>query len=104
MIANRTLKTIHRETGKTGEISVEISLPYLLKEGMVRFPIHPGAAGCSIKVVGLGTDRYDQEVYGVDTLQALQLASDVEGILKRISKTYDLYFNDGDPYFAPENT
>lgn len=104
MIANRTLKTIHRETGILGELSIEIYAPYLLKEGMVEFPIHPGAAGCSIRVVGIGTDYYDQEVYGADSLQAIQLATNVESILKRISKTYDLYFNDGEPYFKPEST
>ncbi len=104
MIASRTLKTKHRITGEIGELSVEIHRPYLLKEGMVDFPIHAGVSGCSVRVVGLGTDQYDQEVYGGDTLQVLQLASDVEGMLKHISQSCELFFKDGEPYFEPENT
>jgi len=87
------------ESGDEGELKVEIYLPYLLKEGMVDFPITPGSAGCSLKIRGLSTDYYDQEVYGADTLQALQLASDVEDVLKHISNKYALFFSTGEPYF-----
>jgi len=40
-----------------------------------------------------------ENVYGADTLQALQLASDVEPILKRLSKKYDIYYPIGEDYF-----
>lgn len=78
---------------------MEIYEPYLLQEGMVDFKFSLGTAGCSIRIKGIGTEYYNHETYGVDTLQALQLASNVESILKRISKKYELFFEDGEPYF-----
>ncbi len=38
-------------------------------------------------------------VYGADSLQALQLAVDIEPILKRLSNRYDFFFPNGDGYF-----
>ena len=83
----------------TGELVVEIYKPYELTEDIVEFPIFKGNAGCSVKFLGLDTDHYDHNVYGADSLQALSMAVDVEGILKTISKTHELYFLDGEPYF-----
>ena len=37
--------------------------------------------------------------YGADSLQALQLAADIEPVLKRLSKRYDFYFPTGEGYF-----
>ncbi len=99
VIAERTLNTKHRETGASGKLLIEVHRPYALTQDMVNFPIENGAAGCSLRFVGLGTDLYDDEVVGIDTLQAIQLASDVEGILKKISQNYELFFTDGSPYF-----
>ncbi|CAJ9896833.1 Uncharacterised protein [Burkholderia pseudomallei] len=39
-------------------------------------------------------------VYGADAVQALELAvQDMEHYLLRLSKKYDFYFDDGEPYF-----
>lgn len=99
LIASRTLKFVEIDSKVSGELIVEIFKPYLLKEEMVDFAITSGCAGCSLRVRGIDTDFYDQEVYGVDSVQALELASNVEGMLKHISKKYDLYFETGEPYF-----
>lgn len=99
IVASRTLRFRKISSGEVGEVTVQISTPYLLKPDMVDFPVSERTAGCSVRVLGIGTDYYNQEVYGADTLQALELAVDVEGIFKRISKEYDLFFLDGDPYF-----
>jgi hypothetical protein len=39
------------------------------------------------------------EVYGADSIQALQLAVDIEPVLKRLSERYDFYFPTGEGYF-----
>jgi hypothetical protein len=99
IIASRRLQFKCRNTEKYGNIVIEIYKPYLLREEMVDFPISSGNSGCSVKVIGLETDYYDQEVYGADAIQALQLATDIEGILKHIDKKFELFFEDGEPYF-----
>jgi acyl carrier protein len=40
-----------------------------------------------------------EKIYGADSLQALQLAVNVEPTLIRIGKKYDLYFPTGEGYF-----
>ena len=91
IIATRRLQFKSCNTEKSGFLVIEIYKPYLLKEDMVDFPITSGNSGCSVKVLGLETDYYDQEVYGADTIQALQLASDIEGMLKHIDKKFELF-------------
>jgi len=83
---------------------VRIGTPYLLEVGMVDFKFSLGTAGCTVEVEGPSPiDLFEgsnvHEVYGADTLQALSLASDVEPILKRLSKKYDIFFPSGEPYF-----
>ena len=38
-------------------------------------------------------------IYGADSIQALQLAVDIEPVLKRLSERYDFYFPSGEGYF-----
>ena len=49
-------------------------------------------------VVWLGISR-SYDVAGVDSLQAVQLAVDVEPQLKALANEYDLFFDSGEPYF-----
>jgi hypothetical protein len=39
------------------------------------------------------------DTYGADSLQALQLAADIEPVLKRLSHRCDFYFPTGEGYF-----
>ena len=100
-IAERKLTYTLKGENKKQNLTIRIGKPYLLVEGMVNFQFHEGAAGCSVEFDGID-DGYADEVYGADSLQALQLASDIDGILKNLSKKYDFYFPDGEPYFDDE--
>ena len=100
-IAERKLTYTLKGDSNKNELTIRIGKPYLLEEGKVNFPIHEGAAGCSVEFDGLD-DGYLDEVYGADSIQALQLAADVEPILKRYSEKYDFYFPTGEPYFEDE--
>jgi hypothetical protein len=68
---------------------------------MVEFPIpKDGCSGCKIEIFGI--DEVYPDVYGADSLQAIELAlRSIDGILSRLRKNYDLYFLSGEPYFEP---
>jgi len=61
---------------------------------------HPDqeTASCRVEFDGIAAGDLG-ETFGADTLQALQLAADVEPTLKRLSKEYDFYFTTGEGYF-----
>jgi len=99
IIASRNLQYVEKGSSVKKNLVVKIHRPFELKDGDVSFSFDPGTAGCAIEYDGLGTDYYDHVVYGADTLQAIQLASNIEPCLKGISKKYDLYFETGEPYF-----
>lgn len=98
-VARRTLEYREKESGETGQLVVEVFAPYVLEYGKVDLVAPAGSAACVIKFSGIATDYYDDEVFGMDSLQALTMATDIEGKLKHLSETHDLFFNDGSPYF-----
>ncbi|WP_154584901.1 hypothetical protein [Burkholderia pseudomallei] len=79
-------------------MTICIGEPFLLTEGSVDFRFTEGTAGCVISFDGL--PEKEMTVYGADAVQALELAvQDMEHYLLRLSKKYDFYFDDGEPYF-----
>lgn len=97
-IAERKLLFVPKGGGERKELAIRIGRPYLVEPDKVNFAVHKGAGGCTVEFFGIDGGYLDN-VYGADLLQALQLATDVEPILKRLSKKYDFYFPDGEPYF-----
>jgi hypothetical protein len=96
-IAERKLLYSLKGSGERRNLIIRIGVPYLVKEGMVDFPVGEGFAGCHVEIDGL--DETYPEVYGADTVQALNLASNLEPLLKRLQKKYDFYWASGEPYF-----
>lgn len=81
------------------EMVVRIYAPYPVSEDMVAFPIgEEGLSGCHVEVDGL-CDELCQDVYGVDDVQALHIAADIDPFLFRLRKKYDLFWPSGEPYF-----
>ena len=108
-IAKRDLLFSLKGSDIRSNLAIEIGVPYLLKEGSVNFEFAEGTAGCTVEVIGLEDswafeESSVHEVYGADLLQALQIAVDVEPMLKRLSKQYDIYFLDGESYFDPNDS
>ena len=96
-IAQRDLRCSLKGTNKRSELIVRISEPYLVKEGSVNFAFAEGTAGCTVEVIGLKAGEAFEnenvhEVYGADSMQALELAVNIEPLLKRLSKIYNIYF------------
>ena len=103
-IAQRDLLYSPKGTDKRAELIIRISEPYLVEKGTVNFAFAEGTAGCTVEVIGLKTGEAFEnenvhEVYGADAIQALELAVNIEPMLNRLSKKYDIYFPTGEPYF-----
>ena len=108
-IAQRDLRYSLKGKDVRSELVIRISEPYLVKEGSVNFAVAEGTAGCTVEVIGLKAGEAFEnenvhEIYGADSMQALELASNIEPLLKRLSKKYDIYFPTGELYFEEENT
>jgi hypothetical protein len=107
-IANRELCYSLKGTDARNELVVRISEPYLVEKGTVNFDFAPGTAGCTVEFIGLKEGYVFEkgnlhEVYGADSMQALQIAVDIEPALKRLSKKYNIYFPTGELYFDPDD-
>jgi hypothetical protein len=83
------------ETGRR-RLLVGISAPYLVKEG-AKFKFDPGTTACRIEFEGLPEEAI--EVVGADSLQAVQLASNIDPYIKGLEKKYDIYWPTGERYF-----
>jgi len=97
-IAERKLLYSLKGGNTRKELVIRLGAPYFVQEGMVNFSVgEKGCWGCHIEIEGLN-EKYS-EVYGADSLQAVNIASDVEPFLKRLQEKYDLYWSSGEPYF-----
>lgn len=100
-IAERRLLYAVKGSPERRELVIRVGKPYLVQPGTVTFSVAEGTAGCSVEFAGLN-EVNPGETYGADLLQALQLAADVEPILKRLCLKYDFYFPTGEPYFEED--
>jgi hypothetical protein len=100
------LKLQFSDEGSTDRkpLRIRIFAPQPVDPASVSFPVDADVAGCVVEFDGLpdaARDRLgaDSINYGADSIQALQLAVDVDRILKRLSEHYDFYFPIGEGYF-----
>jgi hypothetical protein len=76
---------------------IRISVPYTVDEKSLGYVAGDGFSACDVDIDGL--DEEHTTVYGTDSVQALNLATNLEPYLNRLQKKYDLYWSDGEPYF-----
>jgi len=99
MVAKRVLFYSEKGSNIRNKFIIRIGFPYLVDEDRVDFTVgDEDLFGCHIETEGL-KDEYQHEVYGVDEVQAINIASDIEPFLIRLQKKYDLYWQSGEPYF-----
>ncbi|MEJ0062662.1 MAG: hypothetical protein WDO70_05535 [Alphaproteobacteria bacterium] len=97
-VAERQLLCSLKGSDVRKEITIGISAPFSVNQDMVSFDIGSGLFACRVEVVGL--DEISRDVYGMDSFQAIHLATDtVESWLRQLRKKYDIYFPNGDAYF-----
>ena len=97
-VATRLLRFRHRMTRQEGEIRVSISEPKLVDPSSVSLEVNSETAECTVSIEGL-PEPVTETTYGADSIQALRLGSDIDPLLKRIAKDYELFFISGEPYF-----
>jgi len=95
-IAERTLLYSEKNTQTTKKMVVKISEPYIATENDVTFPVDGVTAGCHVEIEGL--DEAGYELYGMDSLQAINLASNIDPLIERLSGKYDIFWHTGEPY------
>ena len=97
-IAERKLLYSLKGDNTRKEFVIRLGAPYFVQGGMVNFSVgEEGCWGCHVEIEGLN-EKYS-EIYGTDSLQAVNIASNVEHFLKRLQEKYDLYWSSGEPYF-----
>jgi len=98
-IAKRVLFYSVKGSDVRSKFIIRIGLPYIVDENDVDFSVgEEGLVGCHIETEGL-ENEYEHEAYGVDDIQAINIATDLEPFLMRLQKEYDLYWQSGEAYF-----
>lgn len=92
IIAERKIICEEIATGFRKNVTIQVGVPYW-KAG-------EPYASCPVKYQGLFDDFADAK--GMDTLQALELATNVDDMLRRLTHKYRFFWESGDPYFDVE--
>ncbi len=100
-IAERNLFFSLKGSNERSLLIIRIFAPRKVVAGDVDFDFAEGTAVCVVQFQGLSGAEAVQ-IYDADTVQALQLASDVDSTLERWTKKYDFYFPSGENYFESE--
>lgn len=87
-IAERKLYYLKKGSHARQELVVRIGIPYLDKDGMAK---------CPVEWDGLFEDFTD--ICGMDSLQALHLATNIDSMLEKLRNKYDFFWSSGEPYF-----
>ena len=96
-IAERKLLVAKKGSADRKPVAIRISEPFTVKQEDVTFPVDGIIAGCHIAIEGLDVPGHD--VYGMDSVQAVSLASNIEPLVESMSVDFDFFWASGDPYF-----
>jgi hypothetical protein len=95
-IAERRLLYSSKGSNARKEFVIRIGAPYSV-ESVAGSPVVESCSACHVEIEGID-ERYS-EVYGGDSIQAINLATNLGPFLRRLQKKYDLYWLSGEPYF-----
>jgi hypothetical protein len=99
-IAERNLFFSEKGSSHRRELKVRVSSPYAIDQKLVKFPVDETMAACYVEFGGM--DEQSFEVYGMDSVQAVNMASNLEAVLERLSLKYDFFWATGEPYFEDD--
>ena len=88
VIAERKLLYSLKGGSERRELIIRVGKPFLDKEGIAR---------CPVEWDGLFEEFAD--IAGMDSLQALQLAANVDSMLAKLRNKYDFFWPSGESYF-----
>lgn len=97
-IAKRSL--LYSVKGSSEKIPFDFCVfhPFEVQAGTVSFDIGNGVVACRYEIFGL-PETISDTCYGADSIQALQLAGDVDSCLRMYRNRYDFFFLSGEQYF-----
>jgi hypothetical protein len=99
-VAERRLLFRKKGSESTKELVIKVSEPFVLTGEEVTFPVDGIMCGCHVEVEGLDEPGFD--LYGMDSLQAISIASNIEPLIERWSDRYDFFWITGEDYFEKE--
>jgi hypothetical protein len=97
-VAERRLRFGAKGSDERVDIVVRVGAPFIVEEGTVDFPVDGEISGCFVEILGLPKE-VREIYYGADQLQALQLAANIDPLLRRFERQFDFFFCTGEPYF-----
>jgi len=97
-IAERRLLFSEKGNSERKNLLIRIFAPRPVDPDSVGFRPDADTESCVVEFDGI-PDANLGEIYGADLIQALQLAADIEPVLKRLNKRYDFNFPTGEGYF-----
>lgn len=96
-IAERHLWFTKNGGGVRNKLMVGICAPVMVAQEEVQYPVDGVMSKCHVELEGLNEHSFD--VFGTDSMQAINLASNIEVVIKRLSEEYDFFWATGEPYF-----
>jgi len=105
IIAERKLFYALKGTKDLKEFSIKISQPFLVDKNYQECTTNDdNCTACKVIVEGIDELDFvpygDGNYFGIDGVQALNIATNIEPIIKWISKQYDVYWSIDEPYFG----
>jgi len=88
-IAERKLIFVPKGTNTRKELVIRIGIPYWLEDGV---------AACPVEWNGLFEKDELADTRGMDLLQALHMAADIDTLLVKLRNKYDFYWPTGESY------
>jgi hypothetical protein len=98
-IAERKLMYSIKGESKRYDLVIGLTPPYWVKEspdGNYRYEHE--LCVCRVEFDGL-PELLIREAYGTDSVQAVGLASNIDGYIRGLEKKYDIFWPTGEPYF-----
>ncbi len=78
---------------------IKVTVPFLVETcGGVKAP--KGMMACQVDLFGIESVENKLIRHGVDGIQALNIATNLEPLISRLNKKFDIFWEPGEPYFG----
>ena len=96
-IAERHLWFTKKGEEARNRLTIGICAPVVVAQKEVNYPVDGVMSRCRVEMEGLNEHSF--YVVGTDSLQAINLASNIESVIQRLSDDYEFFWASGEPYF-----
>jgi hypothetical protein len=93
VIAERKLMFAPKGSKERRELVIRVGVPYWVEDGV---------AACPLEWKGLFDEKELSDTRGMDLLQALHMAVDIDPLLEKLKNKYDFYWPSGESYHDDE--